>query len=132
MIHPALRAYQTVTESSLTGREAEAVCFRMLIDELEIASQNADSQARSRALDRHQRLWSMIMRANILDNGLAVEEDRRLFVRLADQAQKYGIQAILDPEMSLSPLIEIAENVLAGLELTQGANERGAGSSALA
>lgn len=130
MIHPALRAYQTVTETSLTGREAEAVCFRMLIDELEAANQSADSQVRSRALDRHQRLWSMIMKANILDNGLTVEEDRRLFVRLADQAQKYGIQAILDPEMSLVPLIEIAENVLAGLEMPPGGKEQG--SSALA
>ncbi|MFW7269462.1 flagellar biosynthesis regulator FlaF [Gluconacetobacter sp. Hr-1-5] len=132
MIHPALRAYQTVTETSLTGREAEAVCFRMLIDELEAASQIADSQVRSRALDRHQRLWSMIMKANILDNGLAVEEDRRLFVRLADQAQKYGIQAILDPKMPLTPLIEIAENVLAGLEMVPEVNERGSGSAALA
>ncbi|MFT8775061.1 MAG: flagellar biosynthesis regulator FlaF [Gluconacetobacter liquefaciens] len=130
MIHPALRAYQTVTETSLTGREAEAVCFRMLIDELEAANQSADSQVRSRALDRHQRLWSMIMKANILDNGLTVEEDRRLFVRLADQAQKYGVQAILDREMSLVPLIEIAENVLAGLEMTPGGKEQG--SSALA
>ena len=130
MIHPALRAYQTVTETSLTGREAEAVCFRMLIDELEAANQSSDSQVRSRALERHQRLWSMIMKANILDNGLTVEEDRRLFVRLADQAQKYGIQAILDPEMSLVPLIEIAENVLAGLEMAPGGKEQG--SSALA
>ncbi|GBQ96751.1 hypothetical protein AA0522_0850 [Gluconacetobacter liquefaciens NRIC 0522] len=130
MIHPALRAYQTVTETSLTGREAEAVCFRMLIDELEAANQSADSQVRSRALDRHQRLWSMIMKANILDNGLTTEEDRRLFVRLADQAQKYGVQAILDPEMSLVPLIEIAENVLAGLEMAPGGSEQG--SSALA
>ncbi len=130
MIHPALRAYQIVTETSLTGREAEAVCFRMLIDELEAASQSADSQVRNRALERHQRLWSMIMKANILDNGLTVEEDRRLFVRLADQAQKYGIKAILDPEMPLVPLIEIAENVLAGLEMTLATNEPG--SSALA
>ncbi|GEB36194.1 hypothetical protein GLI01_02290 [Gluconacetobacter liquefaciens] len=102
----------------------------MLIDELEAANQSADSQVRSRALDRHQRLWSMIMKANILDNGLTTEEDRRLFVRLADQAQKYGVQAILDPEMSLVPLIEIAENVLAGLEMAPGGSEQG--SSALA
>ncbi|MBB2167701.1 hypothetical protein HLH36_04920 [Gluconacetobacter aggeris] len=128
MIHPALRAYQTVTESALTGREAESVCFRMLIDELEAASQTSDPHVRNRVLDRHQRLWSMIMRANILDNGLAVEDDRKLFVRMADQAQKYGIRAILDSSLSLMPLIEIAENVLAGLEMVPGrGNEQGTG-----
>ncbi|GBQ18827.1 hypothetical protein AA12717_0048 [Gluconacetobacter sacchari DSM 12717] len=127
MIHPALKAYQAVTETSLTGREAEAVCFRMLIEDLEAAARGGDPQARNRALDRHQRLWSMIMKANILDNGLASEEDRTLFVRLADQAQKYGIRAILHPDLSLAPLIEIAENVLAGLEMVSEGNERGSG-----
>lgn len=122
MIHPALRAYQTVTETSLTGREAEAVCFRMLIDELEAISRDSDWRVRSRALERHQRLWSMIMKANIRDNGLASEDDRRLFIRMADQAQKYGIQAILNPDLPLTPLIEIAENVLAGLEMVSEGN----------
>lgn len=95
----------------------------MLIDELEAASQSSDLHVRNRALNRHQRLWSMIMRANIPDNGLAVEEDRKLFVRMADQAQKYGIRAILDSGLSLMPLIEIAENVLAGLETVSGGIE---------
>lgn len=129
MIHPALRAYQNVAETSLTGREAEAVCFRMLIDELEAAGRSSDSDTRSQALEKHQRLWSMIMKANILDHGLTVEEDRKLFVRLADQAQKYGIRAILDADLSLTPLIEIAENVLAGLEMVP---ERSAGAAEVA
>ncbi|MBB2203601.1 flagellar biosynthesis regulator FlaF [Gluconacetobacter takamatsuzukensis] len=116
MFHPAIRAYQSVTATSMSDRETEAVCFRMLVEELEAASVDADSAARERVLAKHQRFWSMIMKANTLDNGHATEDERKLFIRLADQAQRYGIQAILDPKLTLMPLIEIAENVLAGLE----------------
>ncbi|WP_342627672.1 flagellar biosynthesis regulator FlaF [Nguyenibacter vanlangensis] len=126
MIHPAIKAYQSISGSSLSGREAEAACFRMLIDELETASLSSDVAVRRLALSRHQRFWSMIMQANALDNGLTPEEDRRLFVRLADQAQRYGIRAILYSDVSLAPLIEIAENVLAGLEAVSDSDAIGA------
>lgn len=115
-IHSALRSYQAVTASSLTGREAESVCFRLLIDELEKADSSADPAVRAEVLAKHQRLWSMIMKANSMDDGQVQEVDRELFARMAGQAQDYGIRAILDTSLSLAPLIGIAENVLAGLE----------------
>ncbi len=58
----------------------------------------------------------MIMKANTLDTGVVALEDRELFVTLADKAQKYGILATLKPELSLAPLIQIAQDILEGLE----------------
>ncbi|MCE2576829.1 flagellar biosynthesis regulator FlaF [Komagataeibacter sp. FNDCR2] len=116
MIHPAMKAYQSIAQFSLTGREADAACFRMLIDELEAAASSPDQNVRRKALSKHQNLWSMIMKANTLDTGVVSLEDRELFVALADKAQKYGILATLHPQLSLSPLIQIAQDILEGLE----------------
>ncbi|WP_025885198.1 flagellar biosynthesis regulator FlaF [Asaia prunellae] len=114
-MHPALKAYQAVAETSLSGREAEAACFMMMIDELSLAERHKDQASRFKALDRHQKLWSMIMKANIVDGGQSAADDRELIVSLADKAQRYGIQAILESDLTLQPLIDIAQNVLDGL-----------------
>lgn len=116
MINPAMKAYQSVAQFALSGRDADAACFRMLIEELEAADAGSDQDIRRAALSKNQRLWSMIMKANTLDTGVTSLEDRELFVTLADRSQRYGIRAILDPNLSLLPLIEIARNVLDGLE----------------
>ncbi|MCP1241704.1 hypothetical protein GOB86_05555 [Acetobacter lambici] len=123
MIHPAMRAYQNVAGYSLTDRQADATCFRLLIEELETASASSEHSVRLKALTKNQRLWSMIMKANSLDAGATNYEDRELFVRLASQAQRYGIRAILDNNLSLAPLIGIAETVLEGLETSAGAGQ---------
>lgn len=115
-----MRAYQNVAGYSLTDRQADATCFRLLIDELETASASSEHAVRLRALTKNQRLWSMIMKANSLDSGTTNYEDRELIVRLASQAQRYGIRAILDNTLSLAPLIGIAETVLEGLETSAG------------
>ncbi|GAB6853219.1 flagellar biosynthesis regulator FlaF [Asaia astilbis] len=114
-MHPALKAYQAVSDTSLSGREAEAACFIMMIDELNSAESNGGEVLRLRALDRHQKLWSLIMKANILDGGKNGSDDRALIVNLADQAQRYGIRAILDPSLTLLPLVDICQDVLDGL-----------------
>lgn len=85
----------------------------MMINELTAAEQ--DHALRFKALDRHQKLWSLIMKANIVDSGQNPSDDRVLIVNLADKAQRYGIQAILDSALSLQPLIDIAQDVLDGL-----------------
>lgn len=120
MIHPAMRAYQNVAGYSLTDRQADATCFRLLIEELERAAASSEPSVRLGALTKNQRLWSMIMKANSLEAGATSYEDRELFVRLASQAQRYGIRAILDTNLSLVPLIGIAETVLEGLETSAG------------
>jgi cell division FtsZ-interacting protein ZapD len=107
----------------MTDRQADATCFRLLIEELETASASSDPSARLKALTKNQRLWSMIMKANSLDAGATNYEDRELFVRLASQAQRYGIRAILDTNLSLAPLIGIAETVLEGLEASAGSGQ---------
>jgi len=112
-MHPGLRAYKAVADTSMTGREAEIACFTMMIEELSRAE--LDMSARVQALDRHQKLWSLIMKANILDSGLTPSEERVLIIDLADKAQKYGIQAILNNGLTLRPLIDIAQDVLDGL-----------------
>ena len=62
-------------------------------------------------------MWGIIMKANISETGAATPlEDRELFIRLADQAQRYGIKLLVDPSLSFDPLIDIAQNVLEGLE----------------
>jgi hypothetical protein len=63
--------------------------------------------------------WGLIMKANISETGASTpQEDRELFIRLADQAQRYGIKMLVDSSLSIEPLIEIAQNVLEGLETT--------------
>jgi hypothetical protein len=117
MIHPAMKAYQAVSETAISGREADAACFRLLLLELEKARSDPDPAVRSAVLDKHQQMWGLIMRANISETGAATPlEDRELFIRLADQAQRYGIKMLVDPSLSIEPLIEIAQNVLEGLE----------------
>lgn len=119
MIHPAMKAYQAVSETAIGGREADAACFRLLLIELEKARDNADPAVRSAVLDKHQQMWGLIMKANISETGASTpQEDRELFIRLADQAQRYGIKMLVDSSLSIEPLIEIAQNVLEGLETT--------------
>lgn len=115
MIHPAMKAYQQVAVSSLTGRQADAACFIILIDKLKAAEESANVKQRMDALTDHQRLWSMIINANALDAGITDLEDRTLFVHLGNQAQGYAIRALLDHSLSLNPLIDIANNILDGL-----------------
>lgn len=117
MIHPAMRAYQAVSETAISGREADAACFRLLLVELEKARDTTDPVIRSAVLNKHQKMWGLIMKANISETGAATPlEDRELFIRLADQAQRYGIKLLVDPSLSFDPLIDIAQNVLEGLE----------------
>ena len=117
MIHPAMRAYQAVSETAISGREADEACFRLLLVELEKARDTTDPVIRSAVLNKHQKMWGIIMEANISETGAATPlEDRELFIRLADQAQRYGIKLLVDPSLSFDPLIDIAQNVLEGLE----------------
>ncbi|MFT8367822.1 MAG: flagellar biosynthesis regulator FlaF [Acetobacter papayae] len=112
-----MRAYQAVSETAISGREADAACFRLLLVELEKARDTTDPVIRSAVLNKHQKMWGIIMKANISETGAATPlEDRELFIRLADQAQRYGIKLLVDPSLSFDPLIDIAQNVLEGLE----------------
>lgn len=111
----ARKAYQTSLSSVLSDREADAQCFRRLIADLKSVEHSTIFSERREALSKHQRLWSLIQKANSYDSGLIPNEDRLLFNRLADQAQKYGIRAILNSDLPITPLIEMAQNVLDGL-----------------
>ncbi len=111
----AIKAYQQVSNTSLSDRDADAETFRIIINELEKALTTNDLQMRLNVLAKHQRLWSLIQAANAVKNPNISDEDRLLFARMADRAQKYGIRAILDSDVSLLPLIEVAKNVLEGL-----------------
>lgn len=111
----AIKAYQQVSNTSLSDRDADAETFRIIINELEKALATNDLQMRLNVLAKHQRLWSLIQAANAVKNPNISDEDRLLFARMADRAQKYGIRAILDSDVSLLPLIEVAKNVLEGL-----------------
>ena len=112
-----MRAYQAVSETAISGREADAACFRLLLVELEKARDTTDPVIRSAVLNKHQKMWGIIMKDNISETGAATPlEDRELFIRLADQAQRYGIKLLVDPSLSFDPLIDIAQNVLEGLE----------------
>lgn len=112
----AMNVYRLAASTSLTDREADAECFRRLIAVLESVVHGRDVVQRNQAIATHQRLWSLIQRANAVETGVVETEDRLLFARMADQAQRYGIRAMLDPDLSLVPLIETARNVLEGLE----------------
>ncbi|MCQ0040900.1 MAG: flagellar biosynthesis regulator FlaF [Bombella sp.] len=113
----AMNAYRMAASSSLSDREADAECFRRLIAMLESVAHETDVITRNQVIAKNQRLWSLIQRANAVEAGMVETEDRLLFARMADQAQKYGIRAMLDPTLSLAPLMETARNVLDGLEM---------------
>ncbi len=110
-----MNAYRSAVSQSLSDREADAECFRRLIAVLESVAYEGDVVKRNQAIAKNQRLWSLIQRANAVEAGMVETEDRLLFARMADQAQRYGIRAMLDPTLSLAPLIEAASNVLEGL-----------------
>ncbi len=111
----ALRAYRNTISGALTDRDADAECFRKLIAVLEAVEHTSDVIERNKAISKNQRLWSLIQRANAVDTGMVETEERLLFARMADSAQKYGIRAMLDTSLSLQPLIEVARNILEGL-----------------
>lgn len=111
----ALRAYQAVAGAAITDREAEAKCFRILIGELKLVEHSHEQKERMHAISRSNRLWSLIQRANAVDTGKIPNEDRLLFVRMANTAQRYGIRAMLDHNVPLGPLLEWANNALEGL-----------------
>lgn len=121
-----MRAYQNTVSAALSDRDADATCFRKLIAELKLVEHSTDSAERNTALAKHQRLWSLIQKANAVDLGAAPNEDRLLFVRLADQAQKYGIRALLHSDWPITPLIEIAQDVLDGLTAVEKSEEASA------
>ncbi|MXV36024.1 MULTISPECIES: flagellar biosynthesis regulator FlaF [unclassified Saccharibacter] len=120
-----MRAYRNTVSAALSDREADAMCFRKLITELKLAEHTDDILVRNEAISKNQRLWSLIQKANAVDLSVVDNEDRLLFLRMADAAQKYGIKALLYPERPIGPLIEIAQNVLDGL--TQTITDEGAG-----
>lgn len=126
MNNSAMKAYQSVVGFSQTGRQADTACFRMLADLLVEADASGDPAVKRAALGKHQRLWSMIMKANALESGVTPRADRELFVNLANQCQQYGIRAILDTDLPLTPLIEVANNIIAGLEGEAEENKSGA------
>lgn len=120
----ALRAYRSVAGAALTGREAEAEVFRILIRELKSAEHSQDADVRRHAISRNNRLWGLIQKANAVDTGAVPTEDRLLFVRMANAAQRYGIRAILDPNVPIGPLLEWANDVLEGLTTYPEASKR--------
>lgn len=124
MINSAMKAYKLVAESSLTGRQADAACFALLIQQLREAADCVDPKKRADALMNHQRLWSMIIKANSLDSGVTDLDDRTLFVSLGTQVQDYAIRALLDTSLSLDPLIDIASNVLDGLMVEESKEQK--------
>ncbi|WP_077931954.1 flagellar biosynthesis regulator FlaF [Acetobacter persici] len=120
----ALRAYKSVAGSALTGREADAEVFRILIRKLTSVEHSTDSQKRRHVLAMNNRLWNLIQKANADDNGTVPKEDRLLFIRMANEAQRYGIRAILDCDVPIGPLLECAKNVLEGLTTYPEAGKR--------
>lgn len=118
-----MKAYQKSVSASLSDRDADAACFRKLITELTLAEHTTDTLTRNNAIAKNQRLWSLIQKANAVDVGSVPNEDRLLFVRLADRAQKYGIRAMLDSDVPIAPLIDIAQDVLDGLTAVVSENE---------
>lgn len=116
-----LKAYQNVANYTATSRQTDATCFKLLIEELEKAQGSNDPAVRRGALTKNQRFWSLIIRVNMLEGGVTAREDRRLIIRMANQAQRLGILALLDDNVSLEPLIDICRTILEGLEAPGGA-----------
>lgn len=110
-----LNAYKQASMNSMTDREMDIIVFKKLIGYLEKAIETGSPVDRNDAIVKNNRLWSLIQKANAVDHGTIETEDRLLFARMADNAQRYGIRAILDHNLSLLPLIEVAHSILEGL-----------------
>lgn len=110
-----LNAYKQASMNSMTDREMDIIVFKKLIGYLEKAIETGSPVDRNDAIVKNNRLWSLILKANAVDHGTIETEDRLLFARMADNAQRYGIRAILDHNLSLLPLIEVAHSILEGL-----------------
>ncbi|GCD60364.1 hypothetical protein WSS15_13810 [Acetobacter pasteurianus] len=110
-----MNAYKSAASQAMSDREMDALCFSKLLAELQAVEHSSSVQARNNAILKSQRLWGLLQKANAVDAGRIPNEDRLLFVRMADQAQRYGIRAILNKDLSIKPLIICAQNVLDGL-----------------
>lgn len=120
MVHNALKTYQAVENTTLSGRELEASILSRSAMRLAAVRDNWDAADREEQLDEalryNQRLWTLFQ-TELTDpnNPLPIELKRNL-LSLSAFIDKRTFEVLSDPEPAkLDILIEINRNIAAGL-----------------
>ncbi len=120
MRNNALKAYQTVENATLSGRELEAGILSRSAARLLAVQNNWNASNREEMLDEalryNQRLWT-IFQAELMEesNGMPIEIKRNL-LSLSVFVDKRTFEVLSYPaQEKLSILIEINRNIAAGL-----------------
>jgi flagellar protein FlaF len=120
MVHNALKTYQAVENTTLSGRELEASILSRSAMRLAAVRDNWGAADREEQLDEalryNQRLWTLFQ-TELTDpnNPLPIELKRNL-LSLSAFIDKRTFEVLSDPEPAkLDILIEINRNIAAGL-----------------
>lgn len=120
MYNNAVRAYQTIEKSTISGRETEARILSTAAMKLKDCQKSWDSDNRNAILDEalkyNQRIWS-ILQSELGKKDNPLPDDIKInLLRLSAFIDKriFDIMAFPKPE-KLTIIIHINENIAAGL-----------------
>ncbi len=120
MYNNAVKAYQTVEKSTISGRETEARVLAKAAMKLKACQKNWESENRNANLDEalkyNQRIWS-IFQSELGKKDNPIPDDIKVnLLRLSAYIDKriFDIMAFPKPE-KLTIIININENIAAGL-----------------
>ena len=122
MYQTALKAYETVTKSTMSGRDVEASVLTKAALKLKECREDWDAPGRDAKLDKalkfNQRVWS-ILQAELGSRDNPLPESLKLdLLRLSAFVDKriFEVMAYPSPE-KLDILVRINENLAAGLRM---------------
>lgn len=131
MYQTALRAYETVNRSTMTGREVEAAALAKAASRLKECRRQWDAPDRparlEQALKLNQRIWSILQAELGRPENPLPKEIRLNLLRLSAFVDRRSFEVLAYPEQEkLDILIAINENIAAGLRARPAAAEAGA------
>jgi len=120
MLNNPLKAYRTVENATLSGRELEASLLSRSAARLNAVQNNWEDSNRETALDEalryNQKLWT-VFQADLMeeDNAMPAEIKRNLLtLSVYIDKRTFDVMSFPDPE-KLNILIDINRNIAAGL-----------------
>lgn len=111
IISYAASSYQKTSAAGISGRDTECAAFRSVNRDLEVC---AEGPARVRAIGRNHALWSLLVKDLAQADNRMPAGIKDGLIGLGLWSMRYSTQALLQ-NLPVAPLIEVNDNVLAGL-----------------
>jgi flagellar protein FlaF len=110
-IRNAASQYQKANETAFCAQETERAAFRSVNRDLEVGT---EGPARVRAIGRNHALWSLLVKDLAQADNRMPAGIKDGLIGLGLWSMRYSTQALLQ-NLPVAPLIEVNDNVLAGL-----------------